>query len=199
MNMKGRLLAASAVFLLTACGNAEQSATSQSSNIPAAPEKVAQKPEPKPPATLREAIAIARPLMTDINGAELDTGTAALAIWSAEYMKWAELQELPTGKYAMVMKDSESQRGSKLCLAGTVIEIAVDGSIPGKKIYLGGMFDDGGRITRFIAVRSTGEIVERSRARFCGVITGQQHYQNSAGGTAHAVHLVGMFDLPENR
>jgi hypothetical protein len=97
------------------------------------------------------------------------------------------------------MKDPDSQRGQKLCANGEVIEIALDRSVPGQKVFLGGMYDDGGRIYRFIAVQSTGEIMAHSRARFCGVVTGQQHYENSMGGVAHAVHLVGMFDLPENK
>lgn len=31
------------------------------------------------------------------------------------------------------------------------------------------------------------------------VVTGNYDYSNSAGGTGHAVDLVGMFDLPENK
>lgn len=137
--------------------------------------------------------------MTDTQDGNLDQGTAALALWSIERMKWSELQEIPVGKYAMVMKDSDSQRGSRICTGGRIIEISVDNTVPGSKVFLGGMYDDAGHIYRFIAVRSTGEIVANSRAKFCGIVTGQQHYQNSAGGVAHAVHLVGMFDLPENK
>lgn len=137
--------------------------------------------------------------MADIHDSGLDAGSVALTLWGADHMKWSELQEVPDGKYAMVMKDSDSQRGKKICTNGRVIEIAVDRSVPDKKIFIGGMYDDAGRIYRFIAVHSTGEIVANSRAKFCGIITGQQHYPNSAGGMAHAVHLVGMFDLPENK
>lgn len=70
---------------------------------------------------------------------------------------------------------------------------------PPKPLYFGGMYDEAGKLYRFIAVGSTGALVESSRAKFCGVVVGQQHYQNSAGGVAHSVQLVGMFDLPENR
>lgn len=153
----------------------------------------------RPWGNLREAISGTILEMKDTDNGKVSNGAAKLAIWSAENMRWDELNALPIGKYAMVMKDSESQLGNRICVSGSVIEIVVDNSVPGKKIFIGGMFDDGGRIYRFIAVRSTGEVVERSRARFCGVITGQQHYPNSAGGVAHAVFLVGMFDLPENK
>ena len=36
-------------------------------------------------------------------------------------------------------------------------------------------------------------------ARFCGIATGRDTYANTGGGTTHAVRVVGMFDLPENR
>lgn len=148
--------------------------------------------------TLNEAIAATRLDMADVQGDEVSKGAALLAIWGADHMKWGELQAIPAGKYGMVMKEPDSQRGARLCVNGRVIEIAVDTTVP-QKIYQGGMFDADGRIYRFIAGGSTGEIMAESHAKFCGIVTGQQHYPNSAGGVAHAVHLVGMFDLPENR
>lgn len=183
---------------LSACGPSQET-QNQPRTVSAEPAPKPVAPLPPPPENLRAAIATARPFMTDNRDENIDQGAAALALWSIERLKWSELQEIPGGKYAMVMKDSDSQRGSRICTGGTIIEIAVDNTIPGSKIFLGGMYDDAGHIYRFIAVRSTGEIVANSRAKFCGIVTGQQHYQNSAGGVAHAVHLVGMFDLPENK
>lgn len=156
-------------------------------------------PKVKPWANLRQAIASTRLDMSDIQGGGLSAGAAKLALWGAENMRWSELQEIQTTKYGLVMKDSDSQRGQKLCFNGNVIEIIVDKSVPGSKVFLGGAFDDSGRIYRFVALKSTGEIIEQSRVKFCGIVTGQQHYPNSAGGVAHAVHLVGLFDLPENK
>lgn len=200
--MKRMIFVSLAALAVAACGDSTSQAQQTATNSPPATEaKQIEKAQPKappPPKNLQEAIEMAKPHMTDTAG-DIDAGSAALAIWGRENMKWSELQALPMGKYALVMKDSESQRGFRLCVTGSLIEIAVDKTVPGKKIYLGGMFDDSGRIYRFIALRSTGEIVASSRAKFCGVITGQQSYANSAGGVAHAVHLVGMFDLPENK
>jgi hypothetical protein len=156
-------------------------------------------PQVKPWANLRQAIAGTRFDMKDIRGGSISPGAAKLTLWGAENMRWSELQEIPTTKYGLVMKDPDSVRGKKLCVAGSVIEIEVDTSASGNKIFLGGIHDYDLRIYRFIALRSTGEIMARSQARFCGIVTGQQHYENSAGGVAHAVHLVGMFDLPENK
>lgn len=180
-------------LLLVGCGKDTQSNVSTAKDAPAAKQELKFEF-----ANLRAAIAATRLDMSDIQGTNISKGAAVLALWGYQGMKWSELQEIPKGKYGVVMKDPDSQRGSRLCVYGQVIEIAVDKSVP-QKIYQGGIFDDDGRIYRFIAVGSTGEIVAHSYANFCGIVTGQQHYANSMGGEAHAVHLVGMFDLPENK
>ncbi len=180
---------------ISACGNSSD--PGQQPIKPAVAEAIA--PPKFDYKTLQEAIASTRSDMGDIQGDGISKGAAILALWGANGMKWSELQEIPNGKYGLVMKDPDTQRGQKLCARAQIIEIAVDSTVPGKKIFNGGMYDEGGGVYRFIAVGSTGEIMANSHARFCGVITGQQHYPNSAGGMAHAVHLVGMFDLPENK
>lgn len=164
---------------------------------PASPSNVSPTKNPEP-VDLRMAIATARPFMEDVHDAPASKGAAILAIWGASNMTWSDLQTLDVGKYALVMKDSASQRGKRICLGGTIIEIGVDRTA-GEPLYVGGMYDEAGKIYRFIAVGSTGELVENSRAKFCGVVTGQMHYSNSVGGVAHSVQLVGMFDLPANR
>lgn len=166
---------------------------------PAAPAAAPSAPEASSkPLDLQGALAIAIPEMEDVQDAPASKGAALLAVWGASAMKWSELQALDTAKYAMVMKDSASQRRKLICTTGRIIEIAVDRST-GSPLFFGGMFDDAGKLYRFIAVGSTGELVQNSRAKFCGVVTGQLHYQNSMGGVAHSVQLVGMFDLPANR
>ena len=194
--MKNIVVVIAIGIALSACGPAQET-QNKPPTVSAAP--AAKPPAPPPPENLRAAIATTRPFMADTRDGDFDKGSAALAIWSTDRLKWSELQEIPSGKYALVMKDSDSQRGSRICTGGRIIEITVDNTVPGSKVFLGGMYDDAGHIYRFIAVRSTGEIVANSRAKFCGIVTGQQHYRNSAGGVAHAVHLVGMFDLPENK
>lgn len=193
-----------AITLLAACSQeAPKTMQAKQPDTPVVSVEPVEPVEPIPPPkfdfpNLRAAIDGARLLMTDIRGADVSTGAALLALWGHDHLKWAELQEVPLGKYGMVMKDPDTQRGKRLCTTGQVIEIAADASIP-QKIYLGGMYGPEGNLYRFIAVGSTGEIVANSRAKFCGIVTGQQHYPNSMGGEAHAVHLVGMFDLQENK
>jgi len=191
-------------FALAACGNNTPPGTT--TPVPSAAPAPAEKTsiEPPPPATppkpldLKGALAVTIPEMEDVRDAVASKGGAIFAMWAASEMKWSELQALEAAKYAMVMKDSVSERGKRICTTGRIIEIAVDRTA-GKPLYFGGMYDEAGKLYRFIAVGSTGALVESSRAKFCGVVVGQQHYQNSAGGVAHSVQLVGMFDLPENR
>lgn len=199
--MKKQIGLAMMIFAIAGC-----SPSGDSPKGKVVPTQSVAEPTPTTPAplklswsNLREAIAETRAKMTDIQGGDLSDGAALLALWGDENMRWNELQEIPMTKYGLVMKDPDAQRGKKMCVSGKIIEIALDKSVPGKRIFEGGMFSDAGEIYRFIALHSTGEIMANSRARFCGVVTGQQHYQNSAGGVAHSVHLVGMFDLPENK
>jgi hypothetical protein len=49
-----------------------------------------------------------------------------------------------------------------------------------------------------VTVGSSGALVEGSHTGICGVAIGRFDYTNSMNGVAHAVQLVGMFDLPEN-
>lgn len=205
MRFKFFCLAASAAALvfLTACSDkasksttapAQQPSTQLSAPTPA--------PQPRLPKldyeNLGAAIDATKPHMDDTFNKTSD-GALLLTLWSRNNMKWPELQTLPQSKYALVMKDSDSQRGKRLCVNGMVVEIAADGSAGNPKIYTGGLMDEGGHFYRFIAVKSTGELVEQSRANFCGVVIGRNDYSNSIGGVAHSVQLVGMFDLAENK
>jgi hypothetical protein len=54
-------------------------------------------------------------------------------------------------------------------------------------------------IVRFYAVGSSGDLVQNRPARFCGAVAGRYSYDNAAGGSTHAVAVVGLFDLPENK
>lgn len=150
------------------------------------------------PHNLNEAIDQFSILMADFNEADYSQGALLLTAWASENMKWSELKNVNSGKYAMVLKDSETERGKKICTSGQIIEIAADSSLS-NKIFVGGIADDNFRLYRFVAVGSTGDLVQGSRSVFCGIITGRNDYNNSAGGESHAIHLVGMFDLPENK
>jgi hypothetical protein len=183
---------------LGACSKHEEASNAPQATAPQATEAEAPKVEPKREwASLDEAVAALAPMFSDEHG-NLSPGAAVLASWGAKRLKWDELQKLPQTKVALVMKDSEQERGKRICTSGSIIEIAAE-EFNGDKFFIGGMFGESSKIYRFVAIGSTGELVDRSRARFCGVVIGRFDYPNSAGGTAHAVQLVGMFDLPQNK
>jgi hypothetical protein len=163
---------------------------------PSPPPEEKKAPEVKPPKTLAEAVALVKPAMNDTFN-EVSKGAIVLAAWSIKNMTWSELNKLPPTKHSLVMKDPDEERGKLLCGRGMIIELAAEKTEIGK-VHNGGMFVNS-NVYRFIAIGSTGELVAQNWAGFCGVVIGKQSYQNSMGGTAHAVFLVGMFSLPENK
>jgi len=148
--------------------------------------------------SLSAVIADDLPAMTDTTN-ELSPGAANLAIWAAKSnLQWKELISIPKTKAPLVMKDSDQERGKLICTSGQIIEITADDAA-GNKLFEGEIGDDQtGTIYRFIAVRSTGSLVEQSHASFCGIVIGKFDYTNSMSGATHAIQLVGMFKLPEN-
>jgi hypothetical protein len=129
----------------------------------------------------------------------LDVGAVSFSIWAMKKdISWKDLNSLTKTSYAKCKKDIDSERGNVLCVSGSVLEMTVQRSGYGA-VYVGGFNSSSFNIVRFIAVKSTGELVNGSESKLCGVVTGLQSYSNSGGGTTHAVHVVGLFDLPENK
>lgn len=147
--------------------------------------------------TLPEALYVLRPLLTDAID-EPSTGAAALALWATGKMRWSDVgvrkNETTAGK---VKKDSSTEVGKRMCVSGSIVEIERSGTP--EKLYEGRLFSNAGDVFTFAAVQDTGELVQHSYARFCGVVAGQFSYANVAGGQTKSVYLVGMFDLPRNR
>ncbi len=160
-------------------------------------------PEPPKPKTVLEqmreiedidtAVALARPSMGDTSGGP-SKGAAFLGMWFlAHGVDQKALAKLPATARGKVLKDSAAELGRRICTSGRILEIAAEHTDSGT-VYSGGMMSNF-EVTRFMAIGDTGELVEGSRARFCGVVTGIENYPNSAGGVTHAVALVGGFDL----
>lgn len=160
------------------------------------PVQPAAAPRPRAPESLAEAIAAYRPEMDDTQE-KLSQGAKRLIAWSLDRLTWRELQEVKETSIALVAKDSDEERGRRLCVSGSVIEIRAQ-RVDELKIYDGGIHV-GGDVVRFTALGSSGAIVAHGWARFCGIVTGVFSYSNTGGGTTHAIHAVGMFDLPENK
>jgi hypothetical protein len=148
--------------------------------------------------TLNEALNAYVPMMSDFAETEVSKGALLLAAWSSNNLNWENLNSVNSSKYKLMMKDSDSERGKRLCVSGQIVEIAKEKSDT-FNIYSGGLVDNYFNIYRFIAVKDTGDLVAGSHAKFCGIFTGKNDYSNSQGGVAHSVHLIGIFDLPSNK
>ena len=149
--------------------------------------------------TFVEALQIVRPAMDDAFRGEWSRGGLMLALWASAHLRWQDVEvNKNETSFALVRKDSEEARGKKMCTSGNLVQIEKEGEGVAK-VYSGLLINDYGNIYSFYAAGSTGDLVARSRARLCGVVIGTYDYPNSAGGEGHAVALVGMFDLPENK
>lgn len=161
-------------------------------------------PEPESPVEhidklgYADALAYATPQMRDT--ADQDSaGTVLFGLWATEHMKWTDVNVAnDETSFAVSRKDPDGARGKRLCTSGQVVQIEVQ---KGRRFASAeGLINSwSGNLYNFIAAGSSGSLVQQSQARFCGVVTGNYDYANSAGGTGHAVSLVGMFDLPENK
>jgi hypothetical protein len=148
--------------------------------------------------TTAEAFKVARPLMVEKFN-DTSPGAFLFALWSMKNLRWRDVSA--TGdetSFARVQKDVDAERGKRICFPGTIIQIEATKQ-PYGTLYIGLMESEASNLFHFLAVRSTGDLVQRSYARFCGFVTGKFDYSNSGGGTGHAVDMVGMFDLPQNR
>ena len=71
-------------------------------------------------------------------------------------------------------------------------------------VYDGGLVNVDGAVVHFAAWRSWDDvdgmatIVATRTVGICGIVIGQQDYPNLVGGVAHAVFIVGIFDVPAN-
>jgi hypothetical protein len=187
-----------------ACTQTEAPAPAKTNPTPAV--KAPEPPKEEPigarilkVSNLPDAFTMAKPFMEDVQD-DLNRGQLLLAIWANKYMTlWMVKVQQNETSFAKVMKDSESERGKILCVRGRIVEIFVEQYENVGKLAEGSLMTGSGNVYRFIAVRSTGDLVERNTATFCGVVTGRESYANAGGGTTHGISMVGVFDIPENR
>ena len=180
----------------------ENTASSELVNTVNTPAPPAASPSPlqqlldKP--TLMEAVNYLKPEMKDAFNS-FPEAAGYLAIWSNKHgFKWKDLANFEETQFGRVLKDPDAERGKRICMVGSIVEIAAD-KTAGFTVYHAGLADNNMRFMRVLAVGSTGDLIAQSPFRFCGVVIGKVGFQNSIGGTTEAVYAVGVFDLPENR
>lgn len=177
--------ASTAVVVASATATATTSATDP---VPA----ILQAPD------LAAAIKVTKPLMIDTRD-DSSRGAIQLSLWAMKHLVWSDVG-IPKNetKLALVHKDPDEERGKRLCVGGSLIQIEVEKTALGK-LNIGLLRNDADDLVHFLAAGSSGTLVKGSPARLCGVVTGLYDYGNSGGGTGHAVEIVGMFDLPANK
>lgn len=83
--------------------------------------------------SLTDAIAAARPMMSNTVG-RLDVGSALLAIWASKNLSWQALEALSETSPALFKKDPDAERGKRLCISGTVLEIRAEKTLSNRLI-----------------------------------------------------------------
>ena len=211
MQNTGVLWGSTLAVLLTVAGacskETERAQTTEAAGAPAVEPPApppAPPPEPSPlekllaTPSLADAIELVRPEMTDTDD-ETSPGAIMLGLWASEHLKLADVNVRKNEtSFPLVRKDSDASRGKRMCIRGRLIQISKE-KAGARTLWTGLMLIGYSEIASFIAAGSTGNLVQNSRARLCGVVIGTYDYSNSAGGKGHAVSMVGMFDLAANR
>ncbi len=126
-------------------------------------------------------------------------GAKPLVRWAIAHMQWSDVSvDKNETTFALTLQDSDAARGQRLCVSGTIVQIDVQ-KTPAGKVNVGLLSDSKLNLYYYLNVGSSGKLVAQSKARLCGVVTGKHDYANSAGGQGHAVTVVGMFDVKENK
>ena len=196
-------------FLMAATVACALAGCSGSADAGAEPSKPAKTEKAKPKTledkvwettSTAEALKLLVPAFIDTHDSD-DEARGLFVRWSAEHLRWADVEVAKDETtFGLVMKDSAAERGKRICYGARIMQIAkVSGTTGSRPIYGGTFSTRAGKIVHFYAVGSSGALEEGSRARFCGFVTGRYSYANVGGGTTHAISLVGMFDLAENK
>ena len=140
------------------------------------------------------AVELALPMIAE-GGKASREGTALLASWADQYLAWETIDlPKPETTLSLAARDLQPERGKRLCESGEITEIFDEG-----KAYTGLLLKQRFEVIAFIAVRSVGKLEAKRRARFCGVVTGRHASAGPEAGSAQAVQVIGMFDVPENK
>lgn len=142
---------------------------------------------PPVPVSLEAQVAAAPSFAAAIALAKGDPSGALLARYPK--LTLAEVDVPAETSVGLVQKDAESERGKRMCAKGTIEGIQRT-DVERRRVFVGRLRQDDGDVIAFTALGTTGDLIRRSKAKFCGAVIGTD---------GDAVVLVGMFDLAENR
>jgi len=141
-------------------------------------------------ADLAAAIAFAKPSLTDTRDAP-SAGTRLLVRYAAAKLHWREVVVAKNETSPeLVEKDPANEIGKRLCAAGTLARIEKL-TVDGTELHAARLVTRTGDAIEMFVIGSTGKLVKRKQARFCGIVTGRL---DSAGKPA--TFAVGMFEQP---
>lgn len=148
-----------------------------------------------------DAMHYCSPMMQDVAIGKPSKGEILLAMWAQDNLTWANVEASKNEtSIARIKKDASAERGRRLCVRGTIMEIArVYGNVFSGVLRTAADPDRAQDLVHFKVVGATGDLVDLSQARLCGVAIGRQSYTSAAGLEVDGVGVVGMFDLPANR
>ena len=128
---------------------------------------------------------------------DTNPGTKCVGLWAGKNLTWNMVSVLTDEtNYNLVRKNPDKERGKRLCVSGTIIQISeYKNSISNEGL----LRNASGKLYNFNNVKSSGNLVGHDFARMCGIVTGTYDYHNSGGGVGHTVDIVGIWDLPENK
>lgn len=148
--------------------------------------------------SLPEFIDQLKPQMEDTLNKHPESAGMLAYFMEIKGIKLSDINKLSATTRGKILKDSEAEKGKKLCVSGSIIQISADRS-GGFPAYTGIISNSSFEPIMFIALGDTGELEAQSNARFCGVTVGKTSYSNTGGGESTAPYVVGMFDLPANK
>lgn len=154
--------------------------------------------------TLDEAIKRAFPkLGAEFQDKEKDSvslGANGLIWWAQDHLTWNLFDNIPSTSYKQFRKDPFSEAGKKICTKVVVSEIFTVRDKDNTS-YFATLIDrqSSSQFYQAVLLKSTENVVENSRVRFCGIALENYQYKNIAAKFTNSIFMVGMLDLPTNK
>ncbi len=163
-------------------------------HVPPTPEEAPPTAPPVPKNILDvksfpESIAFALPRMTDDRNAP-NAGAKLLARYGAAKLQWSDVVIAKNETSLELAEKAPPQAwGKRLCASGTLARIEKQ-TVDGTELHSARLVTKSGDALEVFAVGSTGRLVKRKPARFCGVVTGRLDVAGKP-----ATFAVGMFEI----
>lgn len=162
-------------------------------SVDAPPDHVKPSAPPKKTVPLTADQMFAASKCGDSSGA-IHGCVAAFGAWAANFMVMDDVDPEIHGAttYEKAARDSDVERGRRLCFRGVVLQIAGE-TFAGKRVFTADMFDASQRSIRVLAVGDATDIFDGTDAHFCGMFVGRESFENLEHTQTKSIRLVGMF------